>query len=838
VNTLTLLSGQWMPSRLRYPLLFLLPLLLFGASLLPGERFLPQLPVSYEPLASEFPEAAQAATQGANLVASDRLFPILSDELEIRAQISTGTFPTWNPKAGVGSPLVASSLAPPWNPLRWPLLMLDPALAGGWHALFSLVLAGLGMLMFLEGRGLKFTAAMFGSLAYQSSGFLIANLHYVMKVDAAIWAPWCLWGVDLVFRERKNAGLIVAFGLGMSALAGFVPVFVFVAGLTLVWIFKRTLEAIRDPRESLVWKASLQASLAFAGLGVLAGSVYLLPMLEASHESTRQSQGPEAILAQSLPHAALATAVMPNVFGPPSSKSAASNDPAVWWLTDKGDLQRALLANRLEWQLFVGVTVLALAVAGLFAKTRRALFPGLIVLGTCGFIFGWPVFDWLYGLPGANLGAPARAAPIAALALAWLSALGFDALLEGNRSARLGVMSVGLVFALIASYLWISITPETWAIELEQTLQARFAVDLETVSSFFSREDALIAAQRIQESAKWLLLICVLVLVLAKYAGRLTVRGSGVAGCALLVFEATLAGIPQAEVPRVGGDSLFPASETIQAIAQAAGDGRVLRIDRSESGIEDVLQLARPNLLQVYGIADLTPYTVFPSKRLSEIWKEFDPAGLYRKGVACLSDESRLSAALLDALRVTCILSRTPLDHPRLQLRHEAPGFYVYARSGAFALARIVPALATETADIAARMTSRTQEQFKATAFSDSLDGFAVAPLAFAPGQLQFARPFADRIDVGLKDSSGGWLVVHEGWAPGWKATIDGQDAEVLRLDHLFFGLQVPAGSSVIRFKYEPWSLRIGTLISLLAVFSAFWFTRRRHRNRTIPSVI
>lgn len=828
MNTLTLLSGHWMPSRLRYPLLFLLPLLLVSSSLFSGAPFLPVLPVSQAPLAHENPVESANAARGANLVATDRLYPLLSDELEIREQLSRGEWPLWNSKAGLGSPLAAGSLSAPWNPLRWPFLLFDPALAGGLHAILSLVLAGLGMMMFLEGRGLKYTAAMFGALAFQSCGFLVANLHYVMKVDAAIWAPWCLWGVDLVYRGRKNAGLIVFAGMAMSALSGFPQVFLFVAVLTLAWIFKRALEAIRVDGESGDWKASLVAALLFAGLGGLAGSVHLYPMWEASAESTRQAQAPQAIGAQSLPHAALLSTVLPTVFGDPTELRPAPRDAATWWLLGSKDLERGLNANRLEWHLFVGVTVLALVLSGVLAKTRRALFPALVVLGACGFLFAWPLFDSLYGLPGANLGAPARAAPIAFVGLAWLAALGFDALLEGQGAARLGALFVAVSFGLFALVLWLTIQPSEWAAQLEGDLVKRFSVDPELVRSFFTLEDAARVAERILESAKSLMLICALVIVLAIYAGRLTVRGSGVAGCALLVFEATVAGLPQTSVPEPVAAPLFPESAAIAAIAEAAGDGRVLRIDASPSGVDDVLWLARPNLLQVYGVKDLTPYGAFPSARLHDLWTEFEPEGTYRGGVASLRDPAKLDAPLLDALRVTCVLSRNELEHPRLQLRYSAPEFFVYARSGALDPARVVPELlGGNAAQVAAP-----SNDFAAAAWAE-LGRPSVNPdRAFEPGVLRVSRPDPTRIDVSLNNSSGGFLVLHDAWAPGWRATIGGKPTRVLRLDHVFLGVEVPAASSLIQFTYEPTSFRVGAWVSLLSLLLTLLLTRGRHRGR------
>jgi hypothetical protein len=75
----------------------LAPLLLVGPALLPGRRLLPQLPVGFEPLASERPQAAERAWRGANLVTSDRLFPIPTDELAIQAELARGLLPLGEP---------------------------------------------------------------------------------------------------------------------------------------------------------------------------------------------------------------------------------------------------------------------------------------------------------------------------------------------------------------------------------------------------------------------------------------------------------------------------------------------------------------------------------------------------------------------------------------------------------------------------------------------------------------------------------------------------------------------------------------------------------------------
>jgi len=83
------------------------------------------------------------------------------------------------------------------------------------------------------------------------------------------------------------------------------------------------------------------------------------------------------------------------------------------------------------------------------------------------------------------------------------------------------------------------------------------------------------------------------------------------------------------------------------------------------------------------------------------------------------------------------------------------------------------------------------------------------------------------RYDVGIESTAGGWLVFHEQFYPGWKAVLDGEDAEVLRVNHAQRAVRVPAGRHLVRTKYEPWSLRIGALLGLASLAAAAWCSLR-----------
>ncbi len=61
-------------------------------------------------------------------------------------------------------------------------------------------------------------------------------------------------------------------------------------------------------------------------------------------------------------------------------------------------------------------------------------------------------------------------------------------------------------------------------------------------------------------------------------------------------------------------------------------------------------------------------------------------------------------------------------------------------------------------------------------------------------------------------------LVLAQNFYPGWRATVNGQPAPVLRANHAFQAIAIPAGKSTIRLDYVDWPFRFGVGISLLTL--------------------
>lgn len=112
-----------------------------------------------------------------------------------------------------------------------------------------------------------------------------------------------------------------------------------------------------------------------------------------------------------------------------------------------------------------------------------------------------------------------------------------------------------------------------------------------------------------------------------------------------------------------------------------------------------------------------------------------------------------------------------------------------------------------------------------------------------ASGIIALTRYSPNRLDYKASSPAGGLAVFSEIYYPaGWKAFIDGKEAEILRVDYLLRGLNVEAGEHEITFVYDPASFRIGKNIStassvaiillsilyILAVFIKFFKGRKR----------
>jgi hypothetical protein len=110
-------------------------------------------------------------------------------------------------------------------------------------------------------------------------------------------------------------------------------------------------------------------------------------------------------------------------------------------------------------------------------------------------------------------------------------------------------------------------------------------------------------------------------------------------------------------------------------------------------------------------------------------------------------------------------------------------------------------------------------------------------PLALATTPLQAAaeitRHEPDRVTIRTRASRDALMVLSDNWYKDWHAEVDGREVPVLRANHSFRGVVVPAGAHTVEFTFRPAELVTGLYIhiatmAMLALYGLYLLVRMR----------
>ena len=72
-----------------------------------------------------------------------------------------------------------------------------------------------------------------------------------------------------------------------------------------------------------------------------------------------------------------------------------------------------------------------------------------------------------------------------------------------------------------------------------------------------------------------------------------------------------------------------------------------------------------------------------------------------------------------------------------------------------------------------------------------------------------------------------GFLVLSDTYHPDWKAYVDGKKEEIFITDHLIRSVFLKKGVHTVKFKFQPVSFYIGSIISLLSALIFLFLIRK-----------
>ncbi len=546
---------RFRPELLSLAILTVLPLIWFAPVLFTGKTLLPYDNLyQFEPWRALRPDISPH-----NGLLSDLVLENVVWKLHVRRTLQQFELPLWSPQLFTGAPFFAAGQSSAAYPLSALFYLLPMEAAFGWFTAIQLAIAGVNA--FLLGRVLKLrpVAALFSGVAFQFSGFLVVSVVFTMVLAAASWLPLLLAIIEKVIQKQEEKGVagfrpipyVVAGAatVGLVALAGH-PEFLYytllVAGLftaarLLVALRRISARSGENGAESQALNPSphlpsalqaLRAVARIAGwillvalLGIAAGAVQILPLLELVQQNFREgSASYQQVVGWAWPDRHILTFLLPDIFGNPSHHHwfdlwALRWQPAV--LNRLGEPNNTIfwgIKNYVEGGNYVGVSTwllaaLAVAVslarvtrqngddnaAKLVAAHRQLRLPTLIfaslALVSLLFAFGTPLYAVLfYGLPGWDqLHSPFRWVFPFTLAMAVLAGIGMEQALSlrvpAGISRSLGFGRIQVPFKWIVAILALS------------SLAAGLAALLAVVASYFVPSPFINLAQRVVEAS-------------------------------------------------------------------------------------------------------------------------------------------------------------------------------------------------------------------------------------------------------------------------------------------------------------------------------------------------
>jgi len=742
----------------------------------------------------------------------------------------------WNYYAAGGYPLAPYSALSFYPPVLLALLLLP--VTGALTALYAFYLAALGVGMYVlaadlgQSRPARLLAAV--TLAY--GGFVAAHAYagHIFEIGAICPLPLAFLLLRRAIRRRSLTMTLWCGGVvGLMVLAAgvqFLPFALAPLPLLVIWSTFAPL-----PWAGKGWWALWPcAALVVTGLVALAlGAVFVAPFAEILPYTLRAGAvSLKTAAAQSLPWRGLTMLVAPNGLG-----NAA--DGSYWPAGRSSPYFHEIYA-------YAGVLPLLLApVAFVRCRAARpyatlALLALLVMLGG-----NTPFYALLYHLPGAGLvRVPARAGLILDFALALLAGFGLDALGAASPKVpwrRLALLAPGLAVALVA---------------LAALLAIAARAGLGGVP-FAARALALGGAARLAVSLVVGLAACLILVVIATRRPVASARGAwalALPALALLDLFSSNGALLRPRDPAVYDSAsragvLSPRDPVYRVFAPVPGSAApaiplglcmVTRAcydvqDASPLALEAYWRLGHPSIVhrqhgRVATGRDTAIDVYPPFLRLFGVRTLYSATTLHVTGLqpAGFVTSTRWSVpGGADWNTATSVASSFVYDNPAALPRVFVAPRAIAARSDGEALARVQGA-GTDLRRVA--VLSATQAR-------------AAGPLGAV--QQAWANWLADDTDDSLTTradggTGGGYLVMDDGWFPGWTATIDGRAAPVLRADYLLRAVRLSPGRHTVRFVYAPLVYLLGAVVTLatalaLLALAVYSLISRRRRRAVAP---
>jgi len=686
----------------------------------------------------------------------------------------SGEVPLWNPYNNCGLPFLAQ-----WNTITlYPLSLLYLLLPMPWSlnifCLFHLWLAGVGMFLLARRWTRNDFAAAVAGMAYGLNGLMLHSLMWPNNIAALAWLPFV---VLLVERARKSGGRWIVF-------AGVIGAVQMLAGapeiILLTWLVAGAFLAVDLTRRRRL--APIGRFVLVAAIVALLCSVQLFPFFELMNISQRSTTFGDSTW--SMPAWGWANFLVPLFHQSKSVVGVYSQDEQQWTSS-----------------YYVGIGAILLAI---FAIVRVSNYRVrvLAVLGLVAVPLAMGEHTFLYPLMKSVLPQlgfarfPIKFVVVSVVALPLLAAFAVRELcLDKDR----GLISVHVfkgtwlaIFLAVLAIVWASRTSpvvnESWNVTLLSAVTRLALLTLISGTLLFVRSSRTGSAQL---WARWLVILLIGVDV-ATHAPR---QNPTIAAAALQQGNTALAAMP------------------------GLGEGRAM-VSRETRAFLD--HAATANLERYY--LGLRTAAFADCNLIDRIPKTDGFYSLY------LKEEALVHASFVELTNGFPSGLADFLSVRKISSTNELFGW----TDRQTALPMVTAGQRPILADISTTLKGLINPDFNplSVVYLPNDPVGSVRTRDRSEARVEQVRVSTHRIDASVICQDPAMVVVSQSFTPIWRALVDGRNVPLLRANHGFQAVEVPAGRSNLTFIYSDDTFRLGLLVSAI-VFSLCVVVSWRQHSRT-----
>ena len=755
--------------------------------------------------------------------------------------VRSGLVPLWNPYQFCGTPFVANSQSAVFYPGNLLFYILPTVRAFGVSALLHLALCGWFTYLLLLRLGCREPSALLGGVVYAFSAWQVNWLQLPTFLATSCWFPLLLRQIYGIGKREEGkgkreepsasdmadgSGVSFPFSLfpfpltvGMMLLAGHLQIAFY--GLLAGSLWAMGLLIVRTRRYGTGYGVRfLGVCVAGLVLGGMLALPQILPTLELSRLSHRQgkpSAGGYALYVEyGLPSADLVMLALPEFFGSDVNADSPYYGFYTKRLPDGRDI--AIRHNAAETAVYVGILPLLLALLAVIRQfTRRKagddkrgydlrvlFFAALGVLALL-LALGTPLNALFYFLiPGfGQSGSPARCLVLWAFAVSALAAFGLDSLLREAPTKR----EIGLVLAAFGFVFAIGISL------VSQTLRADIIGLNALKAPTFGEAITRIGAGWIRVLALSLAGIALLVFGSRRQSANTETEADSALPTPLFPRPALFAlGLVIADLfltgigtnPTAPLEAVYPVTPGIKFVQERIGHERIVPINKFWNLNVPPPAVLPPNAGMVYGLRDAQGY----DSLLTGQYKQFANA-LARPNPDGSMDASPPEVGNMVFIQNPVASGISELGAMfALTLPTTAPNF------DRVAVTPPTSAAYNEDNEMAVYPLSNSRPRAR----FENADG---SP-ASAAATIAYREDGATRVALDVNTPAAAALILADQWYPGWQAHIDGRPVPLRHSGDsgVFRAVDVPAGTHIVTFRYEPASYRVGLYLALLSCFA------------------